>query len=211
MSNTRTAYSYVRLLPCALGLLLSAACTCPPLIESYETPRDTLALWQARLCRDDVQGEYACMASSFQRSMQGFATYHVARKALLKDDPVAAWVFERADLDDAIIESGYGPDADTAWIVLGRGNNRLTVMFEREPYVTVRWADGSSQTRRQKTPLDKLFDRRDGRAWLGISQPPIPEDRLHELRALLVEPRWKISDLAGLATGSTGNSPQVIP
>jgi len=211
MSNSRAAFSFVRLLPCALGLLLSAACTCPPLVESYETPRETLALWQARLCRDDAQGEYACLAASFQRAMQGFQTYHVARAALVEEDPFAAWVFERADLDDAIIETGYGPDADSAWIVLGRGNDRLTVMFEREPYVTVRWADGSSQTRRQKLPLDKLFDRRKDYPWLGIERPPVPADRLHELRAVLLEPRWKISNLAGLATGSARNSPQVIP
>ncbi|MHC4846747.1 MAG: hypothetical protein ACYTCU_11390 [Planctomycetota bacterium] len=211
MNHARTAFSLVRLVPGALGLLLSASCACPPLVESYETPRDALALWQARLCRDDVQGEYECLAASFQRAMQGYATYHVARTALLEEDPVAAWVFERADLDDAIIETGYGPDADTAWIVLGRGNGRLTVMFEREPYVTVRWADGSSQTRRQKLPLDRLFDWRKDTPWLGLERPPIPKDRLHELRAVLMEPRWKISDLAGLATGSTGNSPQVIP
>jgi hypothetical protein len=211
MGHARTTFSFVRRIACAIGLLLSAACTCPPLIESYETPRDTLALWQANLCRDDAQGEYGCLAASFQREMQGFATYHVARRALLKDDPLAAWVFERADLDDAIVETGFGPDADSAWIVLARGGVRLTVWFQREPYVTVRWADGSSQTLRQKLSFDELLDRRDGITRVGITRPNIPEDRLHELRSILIEARWKISNLAGLGTKTPTAAPQLIP
>lgn len=211
MSDKRTILSLVRSLACVFGLLFSVACACPQLVESYDTPRDTLALWQAQLCRDDEQGEYACLAASFQRTMHGFATYHNARAALLRDDPFAAWVLQRADLQDAIVESGFGPDANSAWIVLGDGDRRMTVLFEREPYVTVRWSDGSSQTRRQALPIEALFEWHDDRTWFGFPRPPVPDNRLRELRAIILEPRWKISDLGGLATGTTGNSPAVTP
>ena len=126
----------------ALLAALCGACACPPLIEKYDTPQATLDLWQAHLCRDDVEGEYACLSLDFQRA-NGFQAYYAGREALLAREPTAAWLFKHADLHDHVVATNFTPDGRYASIVLSAGrDDSLSVLFEREAWVSVTWDDG---------------------------------------------------------------------
>src|SRR5262245_58989347 len=138
------------------GLLL-AGCRCPPLIEDYDTPHDTLATWQAHLCHDDPEGEYACLAASFQAAMGGFPNYYAARTALLEQRPVASWLLRHADLRDYEAETSYSADGRGAAVRLEARGETVWLRFEREAWVTIGFADGTSVTRRQIHPMDELL------------------------------------------------------
>jgi hypothetical protein len=195
-------------LACPTLALASAACSCPPLVESYATPERTLASWQARLCRADLAGEYACLAASFQRRMGGFSTYHAARTALLDEQAAAAWLFERADLSDHVTLTQYTPDGLAAFLELEALGERVAVSFELETWLTLTWADGPPETLRQDAPLAKLLGSQLGRQWLTILRPELPPERLADVRALSIETRWKISDISGLvASPASGTMP----
>ena len=98
-----------RAAPSALCLCLAVAC-CPPLRVSYATPEETLATWQAQLCRDHPEGEYRCLSRSLQQMMGGFETYFAARQRLLDDDPVVGFLVQRVDLPGRAVESTGSPD-----------------------------------------------------------------------------------------------------
>jgi len=201
-----TAHRWRRAHPLVvLAALLASACRCPDLVERWDTPQAALATWQARLCRDDIEGEYSCLARSFQASMGGFPTYLEARSALLAREPAAAWLFRRADLDDHVRSASFAPDGRHAALVLEAGDAQFTIGFEREAFVTVEWDDGRSETARQRAaPAELLLrDERNRRQWLAIERPDIPDPaRVRELRFSL---RWLISDLAGMRLAGTGS------
>jgi hypothetical protein len=190
--------SIVRRASLCLALMLAAACACPPLVAGYASPEDTLRAWQAQLCRDDAQGEYGCLAASFQREMGGFASYHAARAALLEQQPAMAWLFARSDLLEHVSESWRDEETGRALLQLQSGDDRIDVGFERETWLTIEWADGRRQSFNQERPLSELLGTQLGRQWLTILKPPLLEDQLSQVRALSVEPRWKIAALAGL-------------
>jgi hypothetical protein len=189
-----------------LALLLALAlpaCACPSLVERWDTPEATLAQWQARLCRDDVQGEYGCFAASYQRAFRGFENYFAARAALLEQRPAAAFVLRHADLRGASAPTEYALDGSHARIVLDARGESLAIDFECEAWVTVTYADGSSRTVRQLVPPSALLLAQDGQQWLSFGRAVLDEARLREVRSVHVDPRWLISDLAGLAEGTS--------
>ncbi|MHC5210235.1 MAG: hypothetical protein ACYTG2_05915 [Planctomycetota bacterium] len=183
-------------------LMASSACCCPPLLDSYATPDETLATWQSRLCRDDLVGEYACLAASFKSRIGGFPNYHAARAAMLDANAAAAWLFERAALADHLALVEFTPDGLAARLELEALGERVIVRFERETWLTVHWADGSQESLRQPTPLAGLLGSSAGRQWLNIERPDLPPARLGDVRALSVETRWKIADISGVAVGT---------
>jgi hypothetical protein len=188
-----------------LLLLLPAACACPTPIERWDTPQATLALWQARLCHDDPQGEYACLSRDFQKSMGGYETYFAARTALLERDAVAAWLFRHADLEDHVRDVIFESDGCHAAIVLEAGDSSLVVSFEREAWVTATWDDGRSVIARQRVPLDTLIQRDGASQWLRLDRPEFTDSaHLSEVR---VNGRWLISNLAGLGPPAAGPAP----
>lgn len=188
----------------ALLAALCGACACPPLIESYETPQETLDLWQAQLCRDNVEGEYGCLSLDFQRKMLGFSSYYAAREDLLTRDPTAAWLFKHADLSDHVVGTSVTPDGNSASIVLSAGrDDSLFVSFEREVWVKVQWDDGRTQLARQGMPFKPLVIRRDLNQWLALPRPELSDPE--HIRSIEFTSRWLISDIAGLA--SAGAAP----
>jgi len=190
------------------GLLL-AGCGCPPLIENYATPRDTLATWQAHLCHDDPEGEYACLAASFQAAMGGFPNYYAARTALLEQRPMAGWLLRHADLRDYEAETSFSADGRGAAVRLEARGETVWLRFEREAWVTIGFADGTSMTRRQNHPIDELLGSQAGRQFLFIDKPALSREQLEAVRDVHMDSRWKIADLAGLAedAGRSGAVP----
>jgi hypothetical protein len=195
-----------------LGLLLlfAAACACPTPVERWDTPQATLALWQARLCHDDPEREYACLSCGFQKSFGGYQNYFAARTALLEQNATAAWLFGHADLLDHVRDVSFEADGQHAAIVLESGDSSLVVSFEREAWVTATWDDGRSVTARQRVPLDALVVNDGNQQWLRVDRPELTDTpHLGELR---VAGRWLISDLAGLAgLAAEGNTVESAP
>jgi hypothetical protein len=185
-----------------LALVPAGAC-CPPVVQRWDTPEATLANWQAHLCRDDVQAEYGCLAASFQARMRGFDNYYAARAQLLRDEPAAAWLLAHADLEDAAAPAVYAPDGRHARIELAARGETVAVDFECEAWVTVTYADGSTHVARQRGAPAALVGTGRGSQWIAFDRPPLDEQRLQEVRAIHVDPRWLIADLAGLAARST--------
>jgi len=183
----------------AAALLVAAGCSCPPLVESYASPEDTLLAWQAHLCRDDAPGEYGCLSAGFQREMGGFPTYHAARTALLQAEPTTAWLFARADLLAHVTASARDDAQGRARLSLGSGDERVDVDFERESWLTIDWSDGRHESFNQGQPLAALLGSQLGRQWLTILKPPLAPEQLAEVRGLSLEGRWKIAALSGLA------------
>ena len=188
-----------------LLLLLPAACACPTPIERWDTPQATLALWQARLCHDDPEGEYACLSRGFQKSFGGYQSYFAARTALLQQNATAAWLFGHADLLDHVADISFDPDGQHAAIVLASGDNSLVVGFEREAWVSATWDDGHVETNRQRAPLDSLVVTSPKGQWLRVDRPELTDP--HHLSELRFTGRWLISDLAGLATPAPAAEP----
>jgi hypothetical protein len=186
-----------------LFALALTGCRCPPLVERWDTPEATLAQWQARLCRDDVKGEYGCFAAGYQRRFGGFEAYVIARGELLESNPGAAFVLRHADLADASAPAEYAPDGSHARIVLAARGESLAVEFECEAWVTVTYADGTSRAVRQLRAPAALVGAQDGRQWLAFAREPLDPARLADVRSVHVDPRWLISDLAGLAGAPT--------
>jgi hypothetical protein len=191
----------------AVALLLPAACSCPPLVESYASPEDTLLTWQARLCRDDAPGEYGCLSAGFQREMGGFPTYHAARTALLSAEPTTAWLFARADLLDQVTASSEDEALGRARLSLGEGDERVDVDFERETWLTLDWDDGRHESFNQDQPLSALLGSQLGRQWLTILKPALTPEQIARVRGLKLEGRWKIAALSGLGPGPAGAVP----
>jgi hypothetical protein len=187
-----------------LGALLAGGCRCPDLVERWDTPQDALATWQARLCRDDAEGEYACLARSLQEGIGGYQSYYEESRKLLEREPVAAWLFRRADLAEHVISASFHPDGRHAALVLDAGEAQYTVGFEREAFVTVTWDDGRTQTARQRAaPADLLVvHERPRKQWLAIEKPEIADPG--QVRELRFSARWMISDLAGMTLAGEG-------
>ena len=199
---------------CAAGcllpaVLLFAGCACPTPPARYDTPEATLRTWQSRLCADDPQGEYGCLAASMKRRLQqGFENYYAAREALLRDHPAAAWLFSRSDLDGRIVATSFSADGRYASVTLDARDELLDVVFEREAWVRLVRDDGSQQVARQERTLDQLVTARNGSQWLLVEKPPLTDPG--RLREVHLESRWLISDLAGLA-GTNTNLPSGDP
>jgi hypothetical protein len=202
--------STVRRVPLCATLLLSA-CGCPPLVEGYASPDQTLLAWQAHLCRDDAQGEYGCLAASFQRAMGGFQQYHAARAALLEQQPAMAWLFARSDLLEHIASRQLDDAAGTARVNLRSGDDEIEIGFERETWLTLVWADGRRESFNQEQPLSVLLGSQLGRQWLTILKPPLTPNQLGAVRSLSVEGRWKIADIAGLEPGARAAATGATP
>ena len=183
----------------ALLAALCGACACPPLIENYDTPQATLDLWQAHLCRDDVEGEYGCLSLDFQRAMGGFQAYYAGREDLLAREPTAAFLFKHADLHDHVVGTNISDDGRRASIVLSAGrDDSLVVAFEREAWVAVTWDDGRRELKRLGSPLRPLVIRQGSAQWLSLPRPDLADP--DHIREILVSSRWLISDIAGLAS-----------
>lgn len=197
-STVRLPSPRVALLALLATAALAAGCGCPPLVEGYASPQDTLLAWQAHLCRDDAPGEYGCFAARFQRSLGGFENYHAARAALLEQQPTMAWLFARSDLLDYVEETQLDDEAGVATMRLRSGDRLIDIDFERETWLTLVWADGRRQAFNQGQPLSRLLGTQLGRQWLTIMKPPLTDEELPHVRSLSVEGRWKIADLAGL-------------
>ena len=193
------------------ALLLPAACACPPLVEGYASPEDTLRAWQAHLCRDDAQGEYGCLSAGFQRAMGGFPTYHAARAALLEEQPATAWLFARADLLEHVTASERDERQGLARLTLGRDDERVEVSFERETWLVLTWDDGRRESFNQGRQLAELLGAQAGRQWLTLMRPALEPGQLEHVRALAVEPRWKIAALAGLGPGPDAGAEALAP
>src|SRR5262245_28580203 len=207
MLSTLASLRRASLRALAVALLLPAACSCPPLVESYASPQDTLLTWQARLCRDDAPGEYGCLSAGFQREMGGFPTYHAARTALLAAEPTTAWLFARADLLDHVSASERDDALGRARLSLGEGDERVDVDFERETWLTLDWDDGRHESFNQDQPLSALLGSQLGRQWLTILKPSLGPDEIARVRGLRLEGRWKIAALSGLAPAGVGVVP----
>ena len=207
MLSTLASLRRASLRALAVALLLPAACSCPPLVESYASPEDTLLTWQARLCRDDAPGEYGCLSAGFQREMGGFPTYHAARTALLSAEPTTAWLFARADLLDHVTASETDEALGRARLSLGEGDERVDVDFERESWLTLDWDDGRHESFNQGQPLPALLGSQLGRQWLTILKPELTPEQIARLRGLRLEGRWKIAALSGLAPAAAGVVP----
>ena len=183
----------------AVALLLPAACACPPLVEGYASPEDTLLAWQAHLCRDDAPGEYGCLSAGFQRTMGGYPTYHAARAALLESEPAAAWLLARSDLLEHVTATERDERQGTARLTLGAdGEAALVVVFERETWLVITWDDGRRESVNQGAPLAELLGSQLGRQWLTILKPTLQPEQIEHVRTLTVEPRWKIAEIGGL-------------
>ena len=169
-----------RVLPCVA--LLLAACGCPPLVEGYTSPEQTLLAWQAHLCRDDVQGEYGCLAANFQRAMGGFQQYHAARAALLEQQPAMAWLFARSDLLEHVEQRQLNDVTGTARVSLRSGDDQIEIGFERETWLTIVWADGKRESFNQEQPLSVMLGSQLGRQWLTILKPALATDQLGAVR-----------------------------
>lgn len=191
-------------------LLLLPACLCTTPVESYDSPLATLELWQARLCHDDVEGEYACLALGFQRRLGGYENYYTARARLLDERPVVSWFFLRADLGEWIESDSMDPDGRYATLVLDAGDGPLVVSFERETWITACFGDGRVETARHAGPPGTLLvrDEASGRQWLAIERPDLAAAT--GLREVRVSARWLISDLAGMAEAGR-TAPGVAP
>ncbi len=193
-------------LPIALLVLPMLGCACPDLVEAPATPLETLGNWQAHLCRDDPQGEYGCLAASFQRAMGGFENYHAARRALLEQHPLTAWLLQRADLAQAVTETSYAPDGNAAWLLLEARGEPVLVRFEREAWVTLAFADGSRVVARQPRPMTELLPPQDSRPAARqavlVEKPALTAEQWATVRSIHVDSRWQIADLAGLAAGA---------
>ena len=207
MLSTLASLRRASLRALAVALLVPAACSCPPLVESYASPQDTLLTWQARLCRDDAPGEYGCLSAGFQRAMGGFPTYHAARTALLSAEPTTAWLFARADLLDHVTASETDEVAGRARLRLGEGEERVDVDFERETWLTLVWDDGRHESFNQGQPFSALLGSQLGRQWLTILKPALTPEQIARVRGLRLEGRWKIAALSGLAPAAPGVVP----
>lgn len=191
-----------------LALLLPTACLCPRPVECWDTPQATLELWQARLCHDAVEGEYACFARSAQQAMGGFENYYTARAKVLDERPAAAWLFRHADLEDHIVSASFDPDGRHAALVLESGDERIQVSFERETWITASWDDGRVESARHPAPPGTLVVQDGGRQWLLLERPgQLDAPGLREVR---VSARWLIADLAGIATSGRATG-EVVP
>jgi hypothetical protein len=191
---------FTALLPALACLALALpACGCPPLVPRWDTPEATLANWQANFCRDDVKGEYGCLAASFQDAIAGFPSYFAARARLLEEQPATAWVLAHADLDERVAPAIYEPDGQTAHLALEARGERVEIGFECEAWITVTYADGTTQLGRQRATPAALVGGDASRQWMSFERPPFDPARLADIRSVHVDARWLIADLAGLA------------
>jgi hypothetical protein len=128
--------------------------------------------------------------------MAGFQNYHAARSAFLRRQPFAAWLLARADLLDHVSAFHYGPDGASAELVLEAGGEALLVRFSQESWATLEFDDGSRRSIRQPAPPATALALQDGQAWLPLSTAELTPEQLELLRALSLQPRWLIDDLA---------------
>lgn len=188
-----------------LALLLLGGCACPPLEVSYRSPEATLATWQAQLCREDLRGEFRCLSEGLQDAMGGWSTYVAVRRRLVEENELLVWLLSRADLDQALVPEDSWTEGRRARRVLARGDQRWTVGLVREPAVTVTLADGRQLFGFPRGPdgapllLDLSLMQFGDRQVLELPRPVLTETERAAVRSVLVEDRWKIDHLEGLA------------
>ncbi len=194
------------------GLLLlglfATGCCCPDLVTSQTSPSETLLAWQSSLCHDDVDGEYACLSLDYKRQIGGLPSYHVARQQLLSEEPAFAYLLQRVDLLDRVVDERRDESDTHAWIVLEAGGEQLEIGFLRETTVRLGFVGQHSDTRQNTAPVEALVVT-DGRQFgTRLSAPRLPEDELPNLRSLELTSVWRISSVTGLLAPPPG-SPSV--
>jgi len=192
-------------LPSLLALALLGACGCPPLQESYATPLATLQTFQAQLCREDTEGEYACFSESFKHGIGGFENYYTARELILDKAPLgASFLIKHVDLANYVSDQSVAPDGLSAELVLSRGEDDVSIYFERETLAVLRFEDGTITGGVQDDPMSDLVGSQAGRNWILFDAPLLTAERLAGLTSLRVASRWHISGLTGFVPGTTG-------
>ena len=95
--------------------------------------------------------------------------------------------------------TSFTADGRGAALQLQARGETLLIRFEREAWVTLVFADGSTLTARQSQPMDELLQSQAGRQWLWFEKPALTREQLAAVRSVRLESRWEIADLAGLA------------
>jgi hypothetical protein len=190
------------LLACAALALLSG-CACPPRTSSYAEPLATLQSWQSHLCFDDVQGEWRCLSTDYQRSMGGFQTYVAVRRQLLDEGAAFSWFLGRADLGDYVVQSVADPVARRAMLTLAAHGEIFEVEFLQETTARLDLDDGSFLFAILDKPLDSLIGQtiKNGRVirqWIDLTRPTIAPEDLSRISSVQLEHRWKINAITGL-------------
>lgn len=191
-----------------LLLALLGACSCPPLAPSYATPLATLQTFQAQHCRGDQEGEYACFSEGFKRGIGGFENYYAAREILLEKAPLgASMLFKHIDLSKYVTEQRLAPDGHSAELVLARGEDAVSIYFDRETLAMLEFEDGSRTGGIQDKPMDELVGSQAGRNWVLFDAPLLTSERLRGLTNIAVASRWHISGLTGFVPGASAPQP----
>jgi hypothetical protein len=182
-----------------LPLLFAAGCFCPPKVERYGTPAETLATWQAQLCHDDLPGEYRCLSAGLQARMGGFETYYAARRKLLEEDPLAGWFLRHSDLAARASATDQSDDGLAALMSFEERGRPFRIGFVLETRAFFELTDGRRLSALQAGPIPAILRQQGTRQWLTLVTPPglEPEDHLL-IRTLRVEPQWKIDAIDGL-------------
>ena len=188
-----------------LALALLGACSCPPLEPSYATPLATLTTFQAQLCREDQEGEYACFSDGFKRGIGGFENYYAAREIILERAPLgASTLLKHIDLTNYISSQSLAPDGLSAELVMARGDDAVSIYFTRETLAMLEFEDGSITGGIQDEPMSELVGSQAGRNWVLFDAPLLSAERLRGLTHFSVASRWHISGLTGFVPGASG-------
>lgn len=195
---------------------LAASC-CPPLRESYASPEDTLLSWQSHLCHDDAQGEYRALSGGLQRQMFGFETYIAARRKMLDEEPLIAFLLKRVDLPGRVVERSVSEDGAAVDLVFEESGQRFSIRFVVETQVIATTESGEQVPGRLDGPLPFYFGQDRRRQWVNLPAPRLNDEEREGLRSLLLEQRWKIDNIQGLtalpepaASGPTASCLRVI-
>ncbi len=171
----------------------SLACGCPPKLVDYTSPEATLRTWQAHLCHDLPEDEYACFSADFARSFGGYGNYLAFRDHLIADQPVLSYIVERKDLSDNIVGFGIEPDGIHGWAILQALSERLRLDFVREVWVTITFRDGRKPVRsRQRVPFSGMLNLSGTRQWLLIDRPDLDPDDIDLIESISFDSRWLI-------------------
>lgn len=171
---------------------------CPPKRVDYDTPEGTLRTWQAQLCHDDPVEEYGCLSSDLKQQMAGYQTYSAARRLLLEQEPLLAWLVQRVDLIERAESFDVDDDAGTASMTFVEDGERYEVHFVRETWVVYDTGDDPQPTARLPRSMAEVVYQQGQRQVMNVDRPLLDPDQIRRLRGFQVETRWKIDFLSGL-------------
>jgi hypothetical protein len=189
-----------RLLALALALLLTAACSCPPVVERYDSPESTLGTWQAQLCQDEAKGEYRCLSADFKSRMGNFSAYWTARRMLFDEEPLLRFALEHADLDEHVTDRWIDEETGTAQLSFEVRGHATSVGFRRETFLKVELDDGPPAVGRSGKPIAGLIGTHGQRSWIELTgtRLDLTDEQIQSATAILLEHRWKIDAIEGL-------------